>query len=58
MPGASSRRADFSTRHSWHKHLLSRQGDKSGRSELATGIYATDNSHPFSCISMVQLAGA
>jgi hypothetical protein len=24
-------------------------GGKSGRSELATGIYATDHSHPFGC---------
>ena len=26
-----------------------RDGDKSGRSELTTGSYTSDNSHPFSC---------
>src|ERR1700730_15956969 len=51
MPVSSSERPDFTERHSRHKQSHSGRGGKSGRTERAADIYATDHSHPFSCSS-------
>src|SRR5881398_657696 len=49
MRDTSSRRRDVTMRHSWHTQWLSRDGSRSGHSELASGNYTTHASHPFSC---------